>query len=351
MDLYTVAHLPYNDPDEFIREVTDRIWVDRDIAFINDNYESDAIVHGALGTTAGRQPVIDGSLARVATTPERIGQAEDVVWEARGRDAFMSSHLVFSSNPVSANGVSIQVRSRGIANCLYRRGRMVEEWVVRDELARTLQLGKDPDAAAALVEFRGFTGSIAQPPPEDVLSEGISGARPDDFRTECRRILEFFGAVWNSRNLSLVPEFVVRDFFLHTVGDRTIIRPRRYQEELLDLVGAFPDARFDVYDIQTNYSVRYAGLRVGVLWKMVGTHSGTQKYGPPTHSPIEVLGSSQFLVQDGLIVREVRVYDEIAVRAQVRQNRDAAASVDCSGESAPDTSPLPVHNIDRRVQR
>ena len=34
MSLDPVAYLPYKDPDDFIREVTDLIWVDRSISFI-----------------------------------------------------------------------------------------------------------------------------------------------------------------------------------------------------------------------------------------------------------------------------------------------------------------------------
>lgn len=320
MQLDQAAHGPYADPDEFIREVTDRIWVNRDLSFIEENYEPDSVVHGALGTTIGRQPVIEGSLARIAATPDRIGQAEDVVWEARGNDAFVSSHLVFSSNAVPVNGVPVQIRSRGIATCLYRRGRMVEEWVVRDELARAQQMGQDLDAVADSRELRPFDGSIAKLPPTDVLAEGISGPRDDNHREDCLRTLEFIETVWNQRNLDRTAEFVVRDLFLHTVGDRTVIRPRRYQEDLLSLVGPFPDARFEVYDVHTNYSVRYAGLRIGMLWKMTGTYSGVPKYGPLTHAPVSVLGASQFLVQDHRIVREMRVYDDIAVRAQIRHH-------------------------------
>jgi hypothetical protein len=33
------------------------------------------------------------------------------------------------------------------------------------------------------------------------------------------------------------------------------------------------------------------------------------------------MGVSQFLVQDGRIVREVRVYDQIALRAQINNTR------------------------------
>ena len=79
---------------------------------------------------------------RISDTPDRVGQAEDVVWEARGDDAFLSSHLVLSVDPHN------DVVSRTIANCLYRRGRMVEEWVVRDSLAIALQQGQDPDELA-----------------------------------------------------------------------------------------------------------------------------------------------------------------------------------------------------------
>ena len=53
MPLDPVAYRPYADPDDFIREVTDRIWVQRDVTYIVDNYEPDSIVHGGLGTAIG----------------------------------------------------------------------------------------------------------------------------------------------------------------------------------------------------------------------------------------------------------------------------------------------------------
>jgi hypothetical protein len=243
MRLKPVAYRPYADPDDFIREVTDLIWVSRDISHIVDNYEPDSIVHGSLGTINGRDEVIEGSLMRIADTPSRVGQAEDVVWEARGDDAFLSSHLVFSADRIVLDGRQVQLRSRTIANCLYRRGRMVEEWVVRDVLAGCLQRGEDPDEVARQLSFLGYTGSMTRPALPDVLSEGDSGPR------------------------------------------------------------------------------RYAGLRIAVLWKFTGSYSGSPAFGPLTGRPVEVLGVSQFLIQEGRIVREIRVYDEIALRAQINHTR------------------------------
>jgi hypothetical protein len=321
MALDPVAYQPYTDPDDFIREVTDRIWVQRDVSYIVDNYEPDSIVHGGLGTVIGRDGVIDGSLMRIAGTPQHIGQAEDVVWEARGDDAFLSSHLVFSSDENLVDGKVKRIRKRTIANCLYRRGRMVEEWVVRDELADVLQRGLDPDEVARDQRFRGYEGSMTKPAPSDVLTAGDSGPRPDDFRPECEMVLEFLAEVWNGRHYQKVTDYMVRDLFLHTVGDQTIVRPDGYQRDLLSLVAPFPDAQFTVRDVQTHHAERYAGLRIAVLWTMHGTYRGTPAFGPLTNRPVDLLGVSQFLVQDGRIVREVRVFDEIALRAQINATR------------------------------
>ena len=319
--LEKVAFAPYKDPDDFIREVTDLIWVERNISFIEENYEPDSIVHGALGTTVGRKGVIQGSLMRIAATPSRIGQAEDVVWEARGRDAFLSSHLVLSADSLIENGQVRDVRSRTIANCLYRRGRMVEEWVVRDRLATVLQTGGSPDDEGRVLGFQGFQGSLTQPPPEDVLSQGDSGPRPDDYRPECELVLDFIDQVWNQRSLAQVHNFMIRDLVLQTVGDRTVIRPDGYQRSMLSMLAPFPTGQFEVRDVATNFAARYAGLRIALLWKFVGRYDGAPHFGPLTNQPVEILGASQFLIQEGRIVKEVRVYDEIALRAQINGKR------------------------------
>ena len=321
MPLDPIAYKPWGDPDEFIREVTDLIWVDRAIGYIRENYEPDSIVHGAYGTSTTRAEVIEGSLMRIADLPDRIGQATDVVWEARGDDAFLSSHLILSADP------SNDFLSRTIANCLYRRGRMVEEWVVRDSLAIALQLGLDPDTEARSKTFRGYTGSWTEPAQPDVIAAGDSGPRPDEFRPEVELVLEFIQRVWNDRDLEKVADFMVRDLVLHTVGFRTVIRPEGYRRSLLSLLRSFPTGQFEVRDIQTNHAERYAGLRVAVLWKFTGRYNGYPAYGPNNDAAVDLLGVSQFLVQSGRIVSEVRLFDEIALRTQIYSYGDGEGIV------------------------
>jgi predicted ester cyclase len=306
MPLDPIAYKPYADPDDFIREVTDLIWVDRAIGHIYENYEPDAIVHGSYGTSVGVDEVVEGSLMRISATPDRVGQAEDVVWEARGDDAFLSSHLVLSVDQ------GTDFISRTIANCLYRRGRMVEEWVVRDYLAITQQLGLDPDEVARQKAFLGYSGSMTTPAAANVLAVGDSGERPDDHRAEAQMVLEF---------IDRVEKFWIRDLVLHTVGYRTWIRPEGYRRSLLHMIRPFPGGKFEVRDVVTHDDPRYAGLRVAVTWVFRGDYYGTPDFGALTNSPVEVLGVSQFLVQNGRLVREVRVYDEIAIRTQIHGRR------------------------------
>ena len=69
MPLDPIAYKPYADPDDFIREVTDLIWVERAIGYIRENYEPDSIVHGAYGTSTTRDEVIEGCLMRMPNFP------------------------------------------------------------------------------------------------------------------------------------------------------------------------------------------------------------------------------------------------------------------------------------------
>jgi predicted ester cyclase len=316
VSLDPVAYLPYKDPDDFIREVTDLIWVDRSIHYIRENYEPDSIVHGGLGTSSNRDEVIEGSLMRISATPDRTGQAEDVIWEQRGDDAFLSSHLVLSGH------LQTSEFSRTIANCLYRRGRMVEEWVVRDTLAGPLARGEDLDEVARAQTFRGFSGSWNEPAPVDPIAKGDSGARPDEYRSEVETVIDLIKTVWNDRDLQKVEKFFERDLVLLTVGNRLVIRPEGYRRALLRFLESFPGGQFEIRDIQTNYDVRYAGLRVAVVWKFVGDYNGAPNYGPLTGKPVDVLGISQFTFHNGALVKEVRLWDDIALRAQIQSQRD-----------------------------
>lgn len=328
MPLMPEAYRPYRDPEEFIVEWTDRIWVDRGVGLIRTNYAQDAVVHSAYGTSVGQDPVIRGTTLRIATFPDRIGQAEDVVWEQRGDDGFLSSHRILSVGTHGGWGsygppTHRAFSSRAIANCLYVRGRMEHEWLVRDEYAIVVALGLDPAAVARRLAFREWQGSLAAAPPNP-LADGESGARAGDHRSEAELVTELFESVWRRREYDRLGEFVVRDVFCHTVGNRTAIRPAGMIATLTDLVAPFPEGDIQIFDVVTNDSPEHGGVRVAIQWLLRGPYNGAERYGPATGSDVRLLGASHFLVQHGRVVTEWRVHDDLAALTQIVQARGDA---------------------------
>lgn len=133
----------------------------------------------------------------------------------------MSSHLVFSSDLVPTPSGIKNVRSRTIANCLYRRGRMVDEWV-RDSLAHALQLGEDPAEIARSMHFAGYQPSWTNPAPADVLAVGEFGPAAERVPQRVRGGAAARGRGMERPQSQPVNELFERDLFCTPTGTRRV---------------------------------------------------------------------------------------------------------------------------------
>lgn len=334
MPINARSFAPFDSPEEYILSWTDLIWEDYGLGRLGEHYAPEMVVHGAYGPIRGMETVLRGSLVKKSAFPTRIGTAEDVICEARGEDAFISHHRVFHSGPQlgwwSYGPPSArESESRNIAICLVRDGLVQEEWVVRDEYRVVTTLGLEPEAIARSVAFTDEPGGLfGTAAPGDVVNVGESGPRPEGHRDQAEMINEFIHGVWNERHLERVPQFTQRDLILETTRARVRTRVNGYQADLAQMLAPFPDATIEVRDIAVN-TAEEQGTRIGVLWRLAGTYDGAPVYGPLTNSPVEILGASQFLLRKGKIIREWRVFDEIAVMAQIAKARgDASRLVD-----------------------
>lgn len=345
MPLSRAAYAPYRNPEEYILEWTDRIWEANGLGLIRDHYASDVILHGAYGTMRDVESVIRGSLMKKFAFPHRSFTGEDVIWEERGGNAFVSSHRTL--NVGVQDGFwqygppgHRQSVSRNIALCLVRDALVVEEWVARDEYAVVEQSGLDVAAVAETLAAEGNAqvlgrggGPTASEPLENPLTVGDSGERPDHHREECLRILGLIEEVWNQRLFDRLPDYLDRDVVCHTSRDRVATRIPGYLATLGDLLAAFPDAYVQVRDVAAN-SDPFRGLRVAVMWRLVGSYCGVPRYGAPTGGPIEILGHSHFHLRGDRVYREWRIYDEVAVMSQIARHRGTAAAEPDAGGGA-----------------
>lgn len=326
MSLDPATYAPFDSPEAYIEGWTDLIWDDFGLGRLGEHYADDMVVHGAYGPIRGMDTVLRGSLVKKAAFPNRIGTAEDIICETRGDNAFISHHRVFHSGKQegiwSYGPPSVaEAEARHLAVCLVKENLVVEEWVVRDEFRVVTTLGLDPYEIARQVAFTaGPEGLFETEAPQDVLVRGESGPRPDSHRTEATLVKEFIEQVWQGRHLERIDEFVNPHVFLDTTRARTRTRHRNYQIDLIQMLAPFPDAIIEVRDIAVSTDPEM-GTRASVLWRLAGTYSGAPLYGPLTHSPVEILGASQFLFRRGKIVHEWRVFDEIAVLAQIARAR------------------------------
>jgi predicted ester cyclase len=113
-----------------------------------------------------------------------------------------------------------------------------------------------------------------------------------------------------------VPDYVSERIALQTVRNRRVQNITPYQIEAINLLASFPDGRIELRDIVACEEPGF-GLRIAAVWVLRGTYCGVPTYGPITRSPIRLLGATHFEIVDGRVLREWRLFDELAVLTQI----------------------------------
>src|SRR5205823_1481557 len=125
-----------------------KIWEEHSIGLIYTHYVHNVTIWTTSGRTVGREAVVESTLRSLAAFPNRRLYGDDVIWSGNDQAGFHTSHRFTSV--ANNTGYSwfgpptgrLAVHS-GIANCLVKENRIVEEWVATDELGLLLQLGFD----------------------------------------------------------------------------------------------------------------------------------------------------------------------------------------------------------------
>lgn len=312
---------------DYIVRITHRIWEEKGIGRIYDYYSHNCAVHTAYGSSYDREDVIAGTQKTLSAFPDRRLYADDVIWSGNDKDGYHTSHRITSighNSGYSAYGAPTgrKVVWRAIANCFVKENRVVEEWLVRDELNLVQQLGFDGREVAAKLarqetkndiprhahgEISAMRGSIS---PEALPSQPSGEFDIEDF------VRRNYHDIWNRRLLDSIRANYVETHICHTVSGREFYGADEYTAYVLSLLGMFPDAKMTVDHIYwiANAADRY---RVAVRWSLVGMHSGAGVYGEPTGKRVNIMGISHHHVQGGKFVAEWTVFDEIALLKQL----------------------------------
>jgi len=324
-------------PDYIIR-ITDRIWHERNVELCLKYYSADCLIHTQSGQITGAQTVVDNTYATMASFPDRVLDADNVIWSKdapqTGSDnpVFYSSHLITSkmtnlgpSEFGPATGKSVRVMT--IADCACRDNVIFEEWLVRDYSAIVKDLGFDVDEVAAklaqedlkadknLIDEHKFDYQRVQTAPS------LSTKKIENPETNPIAFAEsFFATIWQGQNYNRLPEFYDFRVGAKYPGKLDLYGPDQIRPVLENLMGALSELKFTIDHVA---DIPYLGdaKDVAVRWSLAGKHTGESDYGAPTHADIYLLGISHFRLMRGRIREEVTIWDDVALRRMIEGAR------------------------------
>ncbi|MEP3891890.1 MAG: ester cyclase [Hellea sp.] len=320
-------------PDYIIR-ITDRIWHDRDVELCAKYYTDDCLIHTMTGQIIGAQTVIDNTYATMKAFPDRVLDADNVIWSNEGEGVFYSSHLITSkmtnlgpSEFGTATGRKVRVRT--IADCACKDNKIFEEWLARDYAAMVIHMGFEVDeiasklaaediaAGKSLIEFHKDTHCAVMGqsmPRSDKPSNAES--HPNVF---AEAMLGHYLTPEGLNSLSAVYDFRVSGLY---PGDRNFYGHDELGAFWNELFKAFPDAKFRLEHVA---DIPYLGEArdLAVRWSLAGHHTGEGLYGEPSGAPVYILGVTHWRLMNGRIREDVTVWDDVAVRRQIETARQS----------------------------
>ncbi len=310
----------FQTPEQYIIDITYKIWEMRGVGRINDWYAADTPVRRVHGVTNTVEAVILHTLEAMSEFPDEEALAEDVIIGDKA-SGFLSSHRVRSQATHLADGYFGPATNRFVSNltiadCLCRDNRVVEEWLVSDGAGMARQLGLDPVA---------FGNKLGQQNPEaytighDAMRQRWSDSEGFTIvgdNTVANGIIDTYAAIWNDKNLNVMDEKYDRAMRFEGPNGHLCYGRTRTGNWLYTVLASIPDGRYEPHHLIVRQQPD-SPIRVALRWSYCGTHSGLGRYGTPTNVPVALLGISHFELRDGLIANEWLVMDETAVYAQI----------------------------------
>jgi SnoaL-like polyketide cyclase len=205
-----------------------------------------------------------------------------------------------------------------IADCLCRENRIVEEWLVRDNLRGVLQVGGDPWAVAQAQAKDDQLGDSSR---HQWRANWIAGTRersdvaiPEDHPASlpaAMLVAAWRDDLFGDAAAALSPTCEVRwPSNRHGYG-------RGYWIGCLTQIkGALHDAAYRLEHVAAR-PLPGGDVAVALRWALAAIHKGGGLWGPSTGREVLISAVSHYRVRSGTIIEDMTVFDELAVLRQV----------------------------------
>ncbi|MEM9932614.1 MAG: ester cyclase [Bacteroidota bacterium] len=304
---------------DYILKITEEIWEKRAIWVIHDTYDRAVAVHTGNRSIHGIEQVVNGTLHTLSAFPDRKMKGEAVIWSMADDTHFYTSHRIGST--ATNTGPSDfgeptheKVFFRTIADCVIRENKIVEEWLVRDNLHLVKQLGFDPIIMAK--RDQRYTGNRALPSlwpstpnteNNELDSLNVSGP--------VQLVQLLFEQEWKKEKVSDLTHYYHASAVVHAICEEDLKGIPQIETYLSDLFACFLDKEVTLERISANE--KEGKVEVAARWKMTGTHHTDGIFGPASGKPIVLPGITHYLIEDGKILEEWMVFDAFDVMCQI----------------------------------
>ena len=318
---------------DYILKITEEIWEKRAIWVIYDTYYEEIPLHIGARTIYGVAPVVNGTINTLHAFPDRKMGGEAVIWSKIDDNHFYSSHRIGSTATNTgateygpATGKKVFFRT--IADCLVTENKIIEEWLVRDNLYLVHQLGFDPiemakkDQRYAEIDIPAYNKNITK---NSIHKNGV----PYDLSKPSDLILSLFNEVWTNQNFEVLDQYYHRLANVHVICDNDLIGPQRISNYLKELFASFPDATVQIERVSTNQLEE--GVEVAARWRIMGTHSGDGFFSPASNQVLSIPGISHYIIKDGKIAEEWMVFDGFDALCQIYKDEQSNPAASLNG--------------------
>ncbi len=310
---------------DYILGITYDIWEGGGMDLILDYYDSDVEVYSLEGVTCGAEAVVQTSKAVLAAFPDRRLFGEAVIWSEEEGGALLSSHRILS--PMTNTGESRFGPATGkriemmiIADCLVREGKIVQEWLVRDNLAMVNQLGIDAVKEAARHHGQSRDARSSEWRASELArlesSTGIQVEGSSDAESIAAHLL---AGLWQSDEAGL-EAFIKKNYAPYAVMHRS---PIEYYSGRCAVFAHYAEANRAFRDRQVSLDHVAArpfddqGMALSARWAIRCVHSAPYLGEEATGRTLFILGISHWQLLGARVLREWTVFDGLAVLAQM----------------------------------
>ncbi len=320
----------YRDFVDYIIRCTHRIWEEKNVGLCRSHYGADCMVHTLAGPTIGAETVVQNTINALAACPDRKVIGEDVIWSADDDGRLYSSHRIMSRSTHAGDdallgpATMLPAGVMTIADCACLENRIVEEWLVRDNLRAVWQVGGDPwvvartqaEADLAGDQSRHAWRAAAIARTRDEGDVAIPAGHP------AQGPAAMLATAWREDNFGAAAQALSSCVELRWPSNRNGYGRGYWIGCLTQMRGSLHDVAWRLEHVAAR-PLPQGDVAVALRWSLTGRHTGNGVWGPASGRELYILACSHYRMRAGKIVEDATVFDELAILRQIAEGLGA----------------------------